>query len=464
MILALGGSGQPDPHRGGLPHEMEVKGTTMGDGAAAELLAKLEDRTARIAVLGQGYVGLVVSMRASEAGFEVVGLEPDEDRANLLAKGISYIEDVPNDVLQAAIDRGYQPTADPDGIAGYDVAVISVPTPLREGLPDLSYIESAGSIAGEHLTPGSLVILESTTYPGTTTELLGPMLEELSGLKAGEDFLLGYSPERIDPGNPEFGLHNTPKVVAGIDAASTAAVDAFFGAFVGRTVVVSGTGEAELTKIIENTFRHVNIALINELAMFAHGLSIDVNEAIDAASTKPFGFMPFRPGPGVGGHCLPVDPSYLSWKVRTQLGESFRFIELANDINAHMPHYVVQRVTAALNAERKAVNGARVLVLGVSYKPNVGDTREAPAIPVIEQLVGLGAIVTAIDPHVDGSPQFAGVHLRPDVDEDLLRTCDLVLLLTDHDELDYEQIAKLAPKVLDTRNRFDRGSDTVERL
>jgi UDP-N-acetyl-D-glucosamine dehydrogenase len=252
------------------------------------------------------------------------------------------------------------------------------------------------------------VILESTTYPGTTTELLGPILEELSGLTAGEDFLLGYSPERIDPGNPDFGLHNTPKVVAGIDAASTAAVDAFFSAFVGRTVVVSGTGEAELAKIIENTFRHVNIALINELAMFAHDLSVDVNEAIDAASTKPFGFMPFRPGPGVGGHCLPVDPSYLSWKVRTQLGESFRFIELANDINAHMPHYVVRRVTAALNAERKAVNGARVLVLGVSYKPNVGDTREAPAIPVIEQLVGLGAIVTAIDPHVDGSTAVRG--------------------------------------------------------
>ena len=431
---------------------------------ATALLTKLEDRTARIAVLGQGYVGLVVSMRASEAGFDVVGLEPDEDRAAALLAGHSYIEDVPSEVLQAALDRGYRVTSDPAGLAGFDVAVISVPTPLRESLPDLSYIEAAGEMAGEHLSPGALVILESTTYPGTTTELLAPILEERSGLRAGEDFLLGYSPERIDPGNPSYGLANTPKVVAGIDDASTAAVDAFFSAFVEKTVVVSGCGEAELAKIIENTFRHVNIALINELAMFAHDLGIDVNEAIDAAATKPFGFMTFRPGPGVGGHCLPVDPSYLSWKVKMQLGESFRFIELANDINEHMPQYVVRRVTATLNADRKAVNGSRLVVLGVSYKPNVGDTRESPAVPVVEQLVALGAEVVAIDPHVPGVDHFAGARLLTEVDDELLASSDLVLLLTDHAEFDYDRIVKLSPRMLDTRNRLRGHDGEVERL
>ena len=432
-------------------------------GATATLLGKLEDRTARVAVLGQGYVGLVVAMRASEAGFDVVGLEIDATRAASLAAGTSYIEDISDEVLQAALDRGYRPTSDPDDLAGFDVAVISVPTPLQEGLPDLSYIEAAGALAGEHLTPGALVVLESTTYPGTTTELLAPLLEGLTGLTAGPDFHLGYSPERIDPGNPQFGLANTPKVVGGIDPDSTAAVDAFFSAFVEQTVPVSGCGEAELTKIIENTFRHVNIALINELAMFAHDLGIDVNEAIDAAATKPFGYMPFRPGPGVGGHCLPVDPSYLSWKVRTQLGESFRFIELANDINQHMPHYVVRRITATLNTERKAVNGSRIVVLGVSYKPNVGDTRETPASPIIEQLLSLGAVVTTIDAHA-GVTEFAGAPLRADVDDDLLRHCDLVLLLTDHDAFDYPRIAKLAPVLLDTRNRYRGDEGTIERL
>ncbi|MEX0705432.1 MAG: nucleotide sugar dehydrogenase, partial [Nitriliruptoraceae bacterium] len=344
------------------------------------------NRDARVVVLGQGYVGLVVAMRASEAGFDVVGVEVDEQRAASLAAGTSYIEDIDDTILRAALDRGYRPTADPADIAGFDVAVISVPTPLHDGLPDLTYIETAGEAVAGHLTAGSLVVLESTTYPGTTEELLRPILEARSGLTAGRDFLLGYSPERIDPGNPQWTLENTPKIVAGIDDASTAAVDAFFSAFVEQTVPVSGCGEAELAKVIENTFRHVNIALVNELAMFANDLGIDVNEAIDAASSKPFGFMPFRPGPGVGGHCLPIDPSYLSWKVRMSLGESFRFIELANDINDHMPQYVVRRAAAALNEDRKPVNGSRIVVLGVSYKANVGDIRESPALPIITQL------------------------------------------------------------------------------
>jgi UDP-N-acetyl-D-glucosamine dehydrogenase len=339
-----------------------------------------------------------------------------------------------------------------------------VPTPLHEGLPDLSFIESAGRFAAAHLSAGALVVLESTTYPGTTTELLGPLLEDISGLRVGQDFLLGYSPERIDPGNPTHGLHNTPKIVGGVDQASSEAVAAFFGAFVEQIVPVPGCGEAELTKIIENTFRHVNIALINEIAMFSHALGIDVNAAIDAAATKPFGYMAFRPGPGVGGHCLPVDPSYLSWRVKTSLGENFRFIELANDINDHMPHYVVRRITAALNQDRKAVNGAKIVALGVSYKPNVGDTRETPATAIIEQLAALGAELTAVDGHVKDATSFAGVPLVADADEHLLRSCDLVVLLTDHDAVDYDTVVKLAPRVLDTRARLadDRGG--VDRL
>ncbi len=429
------------------------------------LLERLEARTARVAVLGQGYVGLVVAMRASEAGFDVVGLEPNEARAAALADGHSYIEDVPDQVLQAALERGYRPTTDPADLAAFDVAVISVPTPLEEGLPDLSFIRSAGRMAGEHLTRGALVVLESTTYPGTTTELLGPLLTEVSGLTSGDDFLLAYSPERIDPGNPTYGLHNTPKVVGGIDEPSTQAVAAFFGAFVKDIVEVPGCGEAELTKILENTFRHVNIALVNEIAMFAHGLQIDVNAAIDAAATKPFGFMAFRPGPGVGGHCLPVDPSYLSWRVKTTLGENFRFIELANDINEHMPHYVVRRITAALNLDRKAVNGSRILVLGVSYKPNVGDTRETPARPVIEQLAELGAELTIVDRYAAArSATFAGHDLHGELESDHLATCDLALILTDHDDVDYAEVARSAPRVLDTRARIDPRPDTVERI
>jgi UDP-N-acetyl-D-glucosamine dehydrogenase len=437
----------------------------MGRHARADaLLAKLADRSARVAILGQGYVGLVVAMRASEAGFAVTGLEPDPRRAARLAAGDSYIEDVPDEVLQAALARGYRPTSDPADLAGYDVAVISVPTPLQEGLPDLSFIESAGGFAAAHLSAGALVVLESTTYPGTTTELLGPLLAEISGLRVGDDFLLGYSPERIDPGNPTHGLHNTPKVVGGIDLPSTDAVAAFFGAFVEQVVRVPGCGEAELTKIIENTFRHVNIALINEIAMFSHALGIDVNAAIDAAATKPFGYMPFRPGPGVGGHCLPVDPSYLSWRVKTSLGENFRFIELANDINDHMPHYVVRRITAALNQDKKAVNGAKIVALGVSYKPNVGDTRETPATAIIEQLVALGAEVTAIDAHVPDATTFAGVPLFAHADDELFRTCDLAVVLTDHDDVDYGAVVTLAPRVLDTRARLPLDHGLVERL
>ncbi len=429
-----------------------------------DLLTSIADRSARVAVLGQGYVGLVVSMRASEAGFGVVGLEVDVDRAKRLAAGESYIEDVDGDTLRAALDRGYRPTADPADLAEFDVAVISVPTPLRDGTPDLTFIEDAARMLAPHLRPGALVVLESTTYPGTTAELLGPTLAEHApgDLEPGRDFLLGYSPERIDPGNTSFSLHNTPKIVAGIDAASLAATEAFFSAFVETVVPVSGTGEAELAKLIENTFRHVNIALVNEIAMFAGDLGIDAFEAIEAAATKPFGFMKFLPGPGVGGHCLPIDPTYLSWRVKRHLGESFRFIELANDVNAHMPHYVARRIQHALNGQRKSVNGATVVVLGVAYKRGVGDIREAPALSLMDELRSLGAEVVPVDPHV---PEGAVPGLRDSAPADLLRGCDIVVIVTDHDEFDYEEVVGHAPLVLDTRHRL-RGTDSpnVERL
>src|SRR5579872_3198928 len=333
----------------------------------------------RLVLMGQGYVGLPVAMRAVAKGYSVVGFDVDEIRVKRLNAGESYVEDVPDEMLQQSLAAGrYRATTRERDCAGFDVAVITVPTPLRDGVPDLSYIEASARTLGRYLRPGATVVLESTTYPGTTEELVQPILEEMSGLLAGPDFHLGYSPERIDPGNPTWNFVNTPKVVSGIDAASLAAVDGFYGSLVDRTVPVAGTKEAELTKLLENTFRPVNVALVPELAMFAGDLGIDVWSAIDAASTKPFGYMPFTPGPGVGGHCLPIDPSYLSWKVRRTLGRSFRFVELANDVNEHMPDYVVGRLVLALNRMGRPVNGCKVLLLGMAYKKNTGDAREAP--------------------------------------------------------------------------------------
>ena len=310
-----------------------------------------------------------------------------------------------------------------------------------------------------YLRQGATVILESTSYPGTTEELVVPILESGSGLVAGRDFHAGYSPERIDPGNPTWRLENTPKIVSGIDAASLEVVEQFYGRLVDRTVAVSGTREAELTKLLENTFRHVNIALVNELAMFAADLGIDVWEAIDAASTKPFGYMRFTPGPGVGGHCLPIDPSYLSWKVRRSLGQPFRFVELANDVNEHMPDYVVRRLMLAFNRMGRAVNGSRVLILGLAYKRNTGDAREAPGTVIARSLVALGADLRVADPHLVGDT-LAFPLVEATAEE--LAAADAVVLVTDHDAFDYDLVEKHARYVLDTRNRLDGPS--VERL
>ena len=416
-----------------------------------ELLERVRDRSAKIVVVGQGYVGLPVAMRASAVGFGVVGLDASAERVKALQVGESYVGDVSDDELATALANGYQATTEVRDCAGFDVAVVSVPTPLKDGLPDLTYIEQAARSLGRYLRPGSCVILESTTYPGTTNEFFAPILEEASGLRRG-DYHLGYSPERIDPGNTTYGLVNTPKVVSGADEASLEAVQAFFDTLVDETVPVGSCEEAELVKLLENTFRHVNIALVNELAMFARDLGVDVWRSIDAASTKPFGYMRFTPGPGVGGHCLPIDPSYLAWRVKQHLGHTFRFVELANDVNEHMPDYVHDRITAMLNAGRKSVNGSRIVLLGLAYKKGTGDWRESPSVHVAERLAASGADIVFCDPYIPEvntvDLQFPLVPYEPEV----LASADIAVVLVDHPEFEPATIAEHARLVLDTKN------------
>jgi UDP-N-acetyl-D-glucosamine dehydrogenase len=415
-----------------------------------------------VVVVGQGYVGLPLALRAAEVGHRVVGFDTDEVRTARLAAGDSYVEDVPSTQLEAALTAGrYVATSDETACEGFDVALITVPTPLKEGVPDLSFIESAAAMLARHLHSGATVVLESTTYPGTTVELLVPILEAGSGLVAGDRFHVGYSPERIDPGNPNWGLVNTPKVVSGIDDASLASVQSFYDGLVENTVAVSRTQEAELVKLIENTYRHVNVALINELAMFASDLGIDIWESLDAAGSKPFGFTRFNPGPGVGGHCLPVDPSYLSWQVKRRVGQAFRFVELANDVNDHMPDYVVRRIMMALNRRKQVINGSRILLLGLAYKPNTGDVRESPALIVADRLIGLGAEVGAVDPHVEGSRVDPRISLR-ELTSSELRAADAVVVLTDHDTFDWDLVRAHSRFIFDTRHRL-AGTD-VEQL
>ncbi|MFF0051725.1 nucleotide sugar dehydrogenase [Streptomyces sp. NPDC005498] len=407
----------------------------------------------RLIVVGLGYVGLPMAVRAVEAGYSVVGVDTDELRVKRLGACDSYIEGVDDARLMAVVDSGrFHGTTDYDVIDGFDVCVITVPTPLREDVPDLSFVECAGRSIAPRITPGATVILESTTYPGTTESLLRPLLESGSGLKAGADFHLGYSPERIDPGNPDWHLENTPKVISGIDSASLRSIERFYGDIVERTVPVNSCRTAELTKLLENTYRHVNIAMINEMAMVARQLGADIWQAIEAASTKPFGFMPFRPGPGVGGHCLPVDPSYLSWQVKRLLRQDLRFITLANEINDHMPAHVVGRITRGLNERGKSVKGSRVLQLGLAYKKNTGDIRESPALVLARSLLGLGARLVVAEPHTDSylvPPDITRVELT----EAEIRAADVVVVATDHDAFDYALVEEAGAYVLDTRNR-----------
>jgi UDP-N-acetyl-D-glucosamine dehydrogenase len=420
------------------------------------------ESTRKIAIIGQGYVGLPAAIYAADAGNQVVGVDVDEQKVTLLNEGRSYVEDVSSLRLRDALSTGrYLATTDYSRIAGFDVALITVPTPLTDGTPDLSYVEAAARAMGSYLRAGSLVVLESTTYPGTTQELVGPVLEAVSGLRAGSDFLLGYSPERIDPGNDRWNFATTPKIVSGIDAASCSAVREFYDGLVETTVPVSSPRVAELAKIIENTFRHVNIALINEFAMLAHQLDLDIWESIDAASTKPFGFMKFVPGPGVGGHCLPIDPRYLSWQAKQRLGQNFRFVELANDINDHMPNHVVTRIVAILNRMEKSVRGSQILVLGLAYKRNSADTRESPAIRIVNLLCELGGDVRLVDPYVAEEQQYARAPHVKLVEQEVV-AADLVVLLTDHDTFDLDMVQRTGVPTLDCRGRM--SGRAVERL
>jgi nucleotide sugar dehydrogenase len=442
--------------------------TDAGAGAMTQdhltrLLTAIDDRTAKVVIVGQGYVGLPVAMRAAEVGFRVVGYDTSPSRIEALQSGTSYVEDVSDEQLRRALADGYWPTRDPLDLRALDVAVITVPTPLREGNPDLSYIEAAGRDLAPRLAPGALVVLESTTYPGTTEELLLPALEE-SGLEGGKDFFVAYSPERIDPGNKVWNFINTPKVVSGIDEASRRAVEAFYGSLIEKVVPVGSTAEAELVKLLENTFRHVNIALVNELAIFARELGVDIWSAIEATATKPFGFMRFTPGPGVGGHCLPIDPAYLAWRVQRELGQNFRFVELANDVNNHMPDYVVNRTIMLLNQVGRAVNGSRILLLGLAYKAGTSDWRESPSMRVAERLCALGANVRAHDAHLPEALELRLDVPRVPCDEEELRAADLVILLVDHPELPYDLICREASLVLDTKGRLRGEQFTGELL
>jgi len=422
----------------------------------------MEIKKRTVVIVGQGYVGLPVAMRAVEVGYNVVGIDLDTNRTASLKAGISFVDDIANGQLEEALASGrYLPTEDYADTAGFDIAVITVPTPLRESLPDLTFIEESSKSLASRLTRGATVVLESTTYPGTTEELLVPILEKGSGLTAGVDFFVGYSPERIDPGNKVWGFVETPKVVSGLNAISLEHVQGFYNDLVDTTVPVSSPKEAELTKLLENTFRHVNIALVNELAIFANQLGVNVWESIEAANTKPFGYMKFTPGPGVGGHCLPVDPSYLSWQVRRKLGQNFRFVELANDVNDHMPDYVVQRTMTILNAAKKPLNGANVLLVGLSYKKNTGDIREAPSLRLVQLLGEYGAIVHGVDDHVEAHRWPAGVS-RVALSEESLGQMDVVILVTDHDDFDLSVLECGSTPILDAKNKLT-GSH-VERL
>jgi UDP-N-acetyl-D-glucosamine dehydrogenase len=419
---------------------------------ATTLSQRIEARTARLTIIGQGYVGLPLAVEFARAGFPVSGLDTDPDRVAALNVGRSCSPDVASADLMALLRGGlYEATSDFGVLERSDGVIICVPTPLRKSKdPDISYVVAAAEAAAARFRPGQLVVLESTTYPGTTEELLLPMFRA-RGAGIGEDLFLAFSPERIDPGNPVFKARDIPKVIAGVTPACTRLAAALYRTIVPRVHEVSSPKVAELAKLYENVFRNVNIALANEFALMCRRLEVSTKEVIDAAATKPFGFMPFYPGPGIGGHCIPVDPLYLSWKMRLN-GYEARFIALADDINCAMPGHVVTVVIEALNDGGRPLKGARILVLGVAYKRGVGDTRESPAHEIISTLLRRGADVAYADPHVP-TLRIEGTELKAvDLTEEILRQADCTLILTDHPEFDYRRIVELAPLVIDTRN------------
>jgi nucleotide sugar dehydrogenase len=404
-----------------------------------------------VLVIGLGYVGLPLAVQAARAGFRVTGYDTSAEIAASLNAGRSHVDDVSGEEVEAARVRGFRAAADEAGIGPQDVIVIYVPTPLSEADgPDLGAVRAAAEAAGRLLRPGMLVSLESTTYPGTTDEVVRPLLEKTSGLTAGIDFSLAFSPERIDPGNPEYGLVNTPKIIGGVTPSCADAAAAFYGTLCEQVVRAVSAREAEMAKLLENTYRHVNIALVNEMAIFCRELGVDLHDAIRCAATKPFGFAPFYPGPGVGGHCIPIDPNYLSYKVRT-LGYPFRFVELAQEINGRMPGYVTERAAELLNRNTKPVNGARVLLLGVTDKKDIADQRESPARPIARKLRARGAAVTYHDPYVPAW-QVGGQDVPRASDlQAAVAAADLVIVLQAHRDYDLTRIAAGARLLLDTR-------------
>jgi UDP-N-acetyl-D-glucosamine dehydrogenase len=432
--------------------------------AAVELEKKIRSRTARAGIVGLGYVGLPLAVEFAKAGFPVTGLDVNESKVARVNAGDSYVTDVPSGILAALASAGkLRAAADFNLIAELDTVNICVPTPLRKTKdPDMSYIVSACQEIAKRLHPRMLVILESTTYPGTTVELLLPMFEA-SGLRAGRDFFLCFSPERVDPGNPIHQTGNIPKVVGGVTPACTRMGELFYRQALERVVPVSSTQVAEMVKLLENTFRMINIGMVNELAMMCDRMGINVWEVIDAAATKPFGFMPFYPGPGLGGHCIPVDPFYLSWKTR-QAGIEARFIELAGYINGQMPHFVVDKVQNALNDRGKALRGAHIHVLGVAYKSNIDDVRESPALDIMHLLQRRRARITYSDPYV-AELCADGLELRSEPPEAMTAQADCVLIVTSHSAFDYARLLEDAQLIVDTRNAM-KGftSDKIVRL
>jgi len=422
------------------------------------LKGKIVSRTARVGVLGLGYVGLPLAVEFARAGFAVTGIDREASKVERLNSGQSYIQDVPDTVLKPLAESGkLHATTDFKVIRELDTINICVPTPLRKTKdPDMSYVVAACEQIARRLHPGMLVILESTTYPGTTDELVLPMLSQ-SGLKVGEDFFLCFSPERVDPGNRIYQTSNIPKVVGGVTKACGELGALFYAQALEKVVPVSSTQVAEMVKLLENTFRMINIGLVNELALMCDRMGINVWEVIDAAATKPFGFMPFYPGPGLGGHCIPVDPFYLSWKTR-QAGIEARFIELAGYINGQMPHFVVDKIQNALNDQSKPLKGSRVHVLGVAYKKDIDDVRESPALDIIHLLTHRGANVTYSDPYVP-VVEMDGIRLTSQEPMAAVRSADCVAIITDHQVFDYPRILAEASLIVDTRNAL-KGYDS----
>jgi UDP-N-acetyl-D-glucosamine dehydrogenase len=435
---------------------------------AQALERKLSDRTARVGVIGLGYVGLPLAVEFARAGFTAVGVDLDARKVDAINRGESYIPDVPTaDVHEFTHAGRLSASVDPAVIRTLDTVNICVPTPLRKTKdPDLSYVISAVEMVAAHLQPGQLIVLESTTYPGTTDEVVKPVLER-GGLVAGRDFFLAFSPERVDPGNAKYTTRNVPKVVGGTTPMCTRLAKALYSPSIERVVEVSSTRVAEMVKLLENTFRAVNIGLVNELALMCDRLGLSVWEVVDAAATKPFGFMPFYPGPGLGGHCIPIDPFYLSWKVK-EVGFEARFIELAGHVNGAMPHHVADKITDALNSHAKAVRGSKVLVLGIAYKRDIDDIRESPALDVMAVLAQKGAHISYHDPF---APRLAARDWPGAVDlssvpltDAALTDADCVVIITDHKTFDYSRILKQARLIVDTRNAIKPAAPHVFKL